>query len=244
MKTIILAGGYATRLQPLTIDQPKHLLHVADRPILDYLIEKLEPIPEVSEIFVITNEKFHKHFEKWAKEKKSDKKIHIINDGTTSNKDRLWSLGDIQFLLDKEDINEDIFVIGWDNLFCSGLEELCSFFREHGTVIGLHNVGNLELAKQYGNVTIGADNLITNFVEKPQKPTTSLSSTLIWILEKELLHHIQSVINSGKSDRAWDLIADICDTEKVYWFEIPGKWFDIGTLEQLEEADQYFKNYS
>ncbi|MCK9603887.1 MAG: sugar phosphate nucleotidyltransferase, partial [Candidatus Omnitrophica bacterium] len=67
MKALILAAGYATRLYPLTKEYPKPLLLVEDKPIIDYIVDKLERIEAISEIIVVTNSKFISCFKSWAK---------------------------------------------------------------------------------------------------------------------------------------------------------------------------------
>ena len=64
MKLIILAAGYATRLYPLTINQPKPLLKVSERPMIEHVIDHLKDVLELTGVIIISNEKFHGHFEK------------------------------------------------------------------------------------------------------------------------------------------------------------------------------------
>src|SRR3989344_3777654 len=66
MKAIILCGGYAKRLWPLTKYTPKPLLDINGKPILDHIVEKLEKIEDVDEILVSTNEKFAAPFMEWT----------------------------------------------------------------------------------------------------------------------------------------------------------------------------------
>src|SRR5258705_438029 len=66
MKVIILAAGYATRLYPLTLTQPKPLLPVAGKPMIEYVIDNLLPIGGLERIYVVTNAKFAGHFQRWA----------------------------------------------------------------------------------------------------------------------------------------------------------------------------------
>src|SRR3989338_8251204 len=111
MKAIILAAGYAVRLYPLTKDKPKPLLEVCGKPIAGHIIKRIEEIDEVDEIFIVTNAKFCHNFEEWLKNFNSKKRIKIINDLTTSNEDRLGSLGDVDFVIDKEGIRESILIV-------------------------------------------------------------------------------------------------------------------------------------
>ena len=117
MKAVVLAAGYATRLYPLTKDQPKPLLEVAGKPIAEHIIRKIEEVDEVDEIFIVTNNKFSEHFSKWVNSFSSSKKITVVNDQTMSNEDRLGSLGDIQFVIEKHNVEDDILVVAGDNLF-------------------------------------------------------------------------------------------------------------------------------
>ena len=65
MKALILAAGYATRLYPLTKEYPKPLLKVKNKPIIDYILNKLKLIKELNEIIVVTNSKFIARFREW-----------------------------------------------------------------------------------------------------------------------------------------------------------------------------------
>ena len=65
MESIILCAGYSTRLYPLTLNKSKCLLKIANKPILEHIVRKLEPIDELSKINIVTNAKFYNDFEKW-----------------------------------------------------------------------------------------------------------------------------------------------------------------------------------
>ena len=67
MKLIILAAGYATRLYPLTLNQPKPLLPVAGRPMLEHVLDKIGGFRHIDHAYVVTNAKFTEHFENWAR---------------------------------------------------------------------------------------------------------------------------------------------------------------------------------
>jgi glucose-1-phosphate thymidylyltransferase len=79
MQAIILAGGYGTRLYPLTINAPKPMIPIAGRPMIEYLIDKIKDREDISEIFIVSNEKFSHVFEKWLQDKPNSK-IIIVND--------------------------------------------------------------------------------------------------------------------------------------------------------------------
>ena len=84
MKAIILVAGYATRLYPLTKNTPKPLLQVGGKAIIDYIVEEINTLDAVDEIYVVSNHKFAKNFEEWAKEINNVKPITVIDDGTST----------------------------------------------------------------------------------------------------------------------------------------------------------------
>ena len=129
MKALILAAGYATRLYPLTKEFPKPLLEVKNKPIIDYIIDKLDSLGEVAEITVVTNSKFFPRLEAWKKKQKTTIPINILDDLTKDNATRRGAIGDMDFAIRKKKLNDDLLVIGGDNLFDSALEGFVSFCK-------------------------------------------------------------------------------------------------------------------
>jgi glucose-1-phosphate thymidylyltransferase len=242
MDVIILAAGYATRLYPLTKDQPKPLLPVNGRPILDYTLDKLKPIEGLGTIYCITNDRFAEHFEKWAQGKK-DFKIKVINDGTTNNDNRLGAVGDIHFLLNQESLHSDCLVLGGDNLFDFGLTEFAKFARSHKPAlsIGAYDCKDLEAAKQFGLVKINAGNKVIEFQEKPEHPKTTLVAMCLYFFPEETLKRVAEYMSSGESqDAPGHYIQWSSQEGEVYAHVFKDSWFDIGNLEAYEEANKWF----
>jgi glucose-1-phosphate thymidylyltransferase len=242
MKGIILAGGYATRLHPLTEHQPKHLLPIVNRPMLEYLLDELEPL-EIDHYYLVTNAKFAQRFTDWTTTLKPEwrKKITVVNDGTTSNEDRLGSLGDILFTIDKFNIQDDLFIIGADNLTDFAFQRLLDTFNEHKQpVVGVYDVKDIHLAKQFGVIEVNDLGVIASFEEKPEKPKSSLISTLFYILPIETFPIIVECVACGKADKAGNLIEALVARGHVYVVSHDGHWFDIGTHETYEQAKEFF----
>src|SRR5215203_4032447 len=102
MKVVVLAAGYATRLYPLTLDKPKPLLPVAGKPMLEHVMDNLDPIPYIDVVYVVTNAKFVDHFQKWADEysqKNSQFCFEVVNDQTTDDSNKLGAIGDMNLVL-------------------------------------------------------------------------------------------------------------------------------------------------
>ena len=131
MKAIILAAGYATRLYPLTKNMPKPLLPIANKPIIEYILDQINTIGQIDVVYVITNNKYYQHFLNWAndfhKKNASSKRLEIINDGTMTNESRLGSIGDIHYVISQKDLNDDLFIVAGDNLFDFQLNDLITY---------------------------------------------------------------------------------------------------------------------
>ena len=242
MEAIILAAGYSTRLYPLTENMPKSLLDVAGKPIIEHIIKKLEMIADLDTIHIITNDKFEQHFSKWLKSFDSTKKIEIINDKTKGNEERLGALGDINFAINKKNIDNDLIVVAGDNLFEMPLTDMFNFFKKKkSNIIALHDVKNIELAKHYGIVE-AENNLVVNFEEKPHNPKSTLASTGIYIFPKKTIELIKKYISQGNdADKTGSFIEWLYKRDKVYSYVTEKKWYDIGTVEQLEKANRHYK---
>lgn len=240
MKALILAAGYATRLYPLTENQPKPLLPIGKKKLIEHILDKIKGLQEIKEVFIVTNARFYDTFRIWKNSYSYPKKIILVNDGTVSKDDRLGAIGDINFVLREEDVNDDLLIIGGDNLFEDNLKKFLKIFQEKGSSIMLDDVKELEKAKLYGVVTLDKEQKIIRFMEKPPKPESTLVSTLIYAIKKEHLPLIQEAITNGFADHTGDFIGYLSRKEKVFGLKLSGRWFDIGSFESLKEAEKVF----
>ena len=242
MKALILAAGYATRLYPLTRDKPKGLLPVAGRPMIEYILRRIERVEEINEIYVVTNEAFARHFQEWRDTYRGKKKIDILNDGTTSDESKLGAIGDMKFALEEKRIDDDLFVMAGDNLFEFDLSQFFSFFKEKGASVAVYDVEDKELAKRYGIVKLDEGGRMIDFQEKPSHPATTLVSVCMYMFPRDKLPLIFAYLNEGNNpDAPGFYIAWLQEREPVYGFVFHGKWFDIGDLRCYQEADREYK---
>ena len=241
----MLAAGYGTRLYPLIKDTAKPLLQVGSQPIIDYLLEKIQPLPGLKEVVVVTNEKFHADFLDWAAlHKDFPVPITVMNDGTTSPEDRLGAVGDILFALTHLPEKDDLFVVGGDNLFDYSLEEFICFAqgKTPHVSIGLYDIGNIKAASKFGVVQMDDEHRIQIFEEKPAQPRSTLIAMCSYFLpvaSQALIFDYVAV--SEKTDKSGDYIHWLTESDAVFGFKFQGKWYDIGSIETYQEAQERFK---
>jgi glucose-1-phosphate thymidylyltransferase len=239
VRLILLAAGYATRLYPLTLDRPKPLLPVGGRPMIDWLLDSVDPIG-FDVRYVVTNSKFAEQFRGWAGGRGD---LVIVDDGTTSDDDRLGAIGDIGYVIAHEAIDDDLVVVAGDNLFSEGLDDFGRAAREGGSpLLAIHDVGDVELIRgRYNSIAIDEAGRITYFEEKPDKPRSSLSGIALYFYPRWALPLISEYLASGENpDQPGRLVQWLYPRTDVYTWRVRGDWYDIGSREQLAEADRVF----
>jgi len=236
MKAVVLAAGYATRLYPLTLDRPKPLLEVGGKPMLDWVLERLR-LMGVDETIVVTNAKFTPHFKAWAQDKTD---VTVVNDGTTTNDNRLGAIGDLGYALDQLELDDDLVVVAGDNLFTDDISGFASYGKEvDAPVIAVHDVGDLGLMREYNQVEIDESGRVLFMEEKPEQPRTTLAGVALYFYPRRALPLIQQYLDEGNNpDQPGRLPSWLYTRTPVYAWRFPGDWYDIGSREQLEEADR------
>ena len=239
MRAIILAGGYAKRLLPLTKDRPKPLLPIGNSCIIDYIFSKITELG-VKEIVISTNKKFEGNFQEWAKGKKL-KNIRIIPEPSLSEEEKLGPVKALELLLNELE-PDDYLITAGDNLFSLDLRDMVAYYRRmKSPVIALYDVESLELSKQYACVELGKDGRIIGFEEKPEKPKSTLTSTGIYLLPWRSISKVSSYLAEGNPpDPIGKFIGWLAGRDAVYGFKFSGYWYDIGSLESYRIAQKAF----
>jgi glucose-1-phosphate thymidylyltransferase len=245
MKVLILAAGYATRLYPLTLTQPKPLLPVAGKPMIEYVLDNIAPIGGIDRVYVVTNAKFAGAFQTWSdhyRATKSKLDFTIVNDQSTDDTNKLGAIGDMHLVITKEKVDDDLIVVAGDNLFSQSVEGFGAVCRrKKAPVLAVYDVGNLEEIKKYNSITLDKEGKITFFEEKPKNPTSTLTGIALYYYPKSSLPFIhQYMAEKNNPDQPGRLVQWMYQRTPVYTWTVPGLWFDIGSKESLEEANKIF----
>jgi glucose-1-phosphate thymidylyltransferase len=245
MNALILAAGYATRLYPLTLNKAKPLLPVGGKPIIEWLVDHLMELDELQLIYIVTNDKFAKDFQAWADSYQTRQpKAHfkIVNDGSTSDANKLGAIGDINLVLTRENLlSSDLLVLAGDNLFSDSIRGFVDFARNTEATVALYDVGDIEAIKKYATVSTDSSGVITQFEEKPEKPTSTLAAIALYYYSRSILPLFVTYLASGNNpDQPGRFLQWLYVRKPVKTFEIKGQWLDIGSKETLEAADKMF----
>jgi glucose-1-phosphate thymidylyltransferase len=249
MNVLILAAGYATRLYPLTEKKAKPLLEVAGKPMIEWVLDNLAPIPDLGTIYVVTNDKFAADFQAWADgyaQSQPKLKCKIVNDGSQSDADKLGAIGDIRFVITREELaGGALLVVAGDNLFSEPLTDFAAQARGSDAMLAIYDVGDLEAMKKYSSIKVDAEGVITHFEEKPAKPESTLTGIALYYFAPETLELFTTYIAAGNNpDQPGRFIQWLYTRKPVRTYQIKGTWFDIGSKESLEEANRIFAPFA
>jgi len=245
MKLLILAAGYAVRLQPLTLNTPKPLLPVGGKKIMDRILDKTAAVKGIDSIYIVSNHKFIRNFVAWRKDSIYRDKISLVDDGSMANETRLGAIRDMALAISEKAISDDLLVIAGDNLFDLNLVKFIDFAnrRADGVSVALYDIGDLEAAKKFGVVRVDKSGAVIEFEEKPQSPKSTLVSTGIYYFPKDKVPGILNYVRSEgqKLDAPGYYIKWLSMNDRVYGFSFKEKWCDIGDIASYNKADNEYK---
>ncbi len=226
MKTIILAGGFGTRLRPLTVNIPKPMAPVMNTPMLEHIINLLKKnnLTDITMMLFFQPEIIMNYF-------KDGKNWDVKIDYIIAEKD-LGTAGCIT--LAKEKIgNEKILIISGDVLTNFNLIDVINFHNEK------NSLATIVLTKvtdplRYGIVITEKDGKIKKFLEKPSwgEVFSDTINTGVYVLNPEILNHIPENANMDFSKNLFPLLLE--KKEALYGVICDGYWIDIGTLAEYK----------
>jgi dTDP-glucose pyrophosphorylase/CBS domain-containing protein len=219
---VIMAGGFGTRLRPLTDDTPKPMLKIGDRPLLQRTVERLRKsgIKSVNFTTHYLPEKIHDHF--------GDGSRFGVNINYVAEDKPLGTAGSLSLMPESD---EPLLVMNGDILTGVDFKELVRFHREHEAALTV-GVRQYEFKVPFG-VVQAENGVVRGLREKPKYEF--LVNAGIYLLEPEARGYIPT-------DRRFDMTdlisALVDDGKKVMTFPVVEYWLDIGQIEDFQRAQQ------
>ena len=228
MEAIILAGGFGTRLRPMTYTRAKSLLPIMNRPMITYLIDMLPQ--EVDKVILAVNYR-KKQIEEFFESYACGKEI-IVNDEPKP----LGTGGAIKFA--EKHITDQFFVLNSDIICSLDLGDMIKFHTMHQatSTISLWPVENVS---EFGVADVKEDGNIVKFVEKPrvEDAPSNLINAGAYLLEPFVFDYIKSGKLISLEQEIFPQI--IRDTNRFYGFQFQGYWMDIGRIRSYLEIHEF-----
>ncbi len=230
MHAFLLAGGFATRLWPLTERRPKPLLPLAGKPMLTHLVEK---IPAHIPVTVSTNAVFEDAFREWIASV-GRKDLALVVEGTRKDDQKLGALGAVAQWIEDEGIDDDLLILTGDNYLGFDLDAFLAAFTG-ASLLAAHDIGDLERAKAFG-VVLADGKRVTGFEEKPKEPKSTLVSTGCVLLPKAALPVLRAFAKV-KPDNLGGIFEELLAKGlPVECFTFREPWMDIGSFSSYLDA--------
>ncbi|MGB9915142.1 MAG: sugar phosphate nucleotidyltransferase [Candidatus Bathyarchaeales archaeon] len=231
MKAVILAGGFATRLRPLSCIRPKTLFPIVNKPLLQWIFERLART-DIREVILAVNLQTQFYIKKQRIPKNGLRikysidppKMPLGTAGPIKKAERLLG-GTEPFLVLNGDIFADV--------------DYSEIVKKHGETNALATIALYEVKdpSRYGVAEITKDGLVKRFIEKPAKGTapTNLINAGIYVLSPKVL----SYIPKGRSvSMEREIFPKLVEESKLYGHVIKGLWQDIGKPEEYLQANK------
>jgi glucose-1-phosphate thymidylyltransferase len=244
MIAIILCAGFGTRMYPLTRNQPKSLLPVAGKPVLDYLADQLVGLSGLEAVHLISNALFFGQFEQWRRQWEPEFSsrgiaVHLYNDGITSDDRRLGAGGDLAFVMGQLDLPDGALIAAGDNILQFELHPIWESFRtsRKNTVIAIFEEDSLKL-RRTGVLKLDGDRVV-GLAEKPAAPPSRWSCPPFYFLNRAALEQLQTFLSQRRPpDAMGHLIQYLVDKVPVYAVRVNGGRLDIGATDTYAKANQ------
>ncbi|GEM_PF-30358 len=242
MDAIVLAAGYATRLAPYTTNFPKPLLRVGGEPLLNHTVRPMLESGRIDRVIVITNARFLAHFTVWGdrfceEHDLSCSRIQVLSDGTSTNEDRLGSIGDLAFAAEQANVTGDVLVTCADKLFTFSLADLIETFEESGVITNVCcDTGSIDCVRnRFGCVEIDEQGRILSFEEKPAEPRSSIQSIAFYVYPASILGLLPTYLETESPDAPGNLLRWLLGREAAQaWLADVESCADVGAPASYE----------
>jgi glucose-1-phosphate thymidylyltransferase len=232
MKIIILAGGFATRLWPLTEQRAKPLLLLKNKALISHMVED---IPHDISIIISTNQAFKNDFILWKKKEFPNRNIEIFIEDSASDKEKIGALGAISYLIQEQNIDDDLMVLAGDNYFGFSIQDFIHFYNNK-PLLAVYDIQEKSLAKSFGVVISHDGKTVDSFEEKPENPSSTLVSTGAYIFPKKNLQDIcdYAKVHNDNLGGIFEYLKQKLEVICVFTFH--EKWFDVGSFHGYLDA--------
>ena len=249
MIAVVLCAGFATRMYPLTENFPKPLLAVANRPVIDYLMDQLVQLPGLEVIYLVSNGKFYPHFAEWRRRWNHAARpccpvVELLNDGAMDNDHRLGASADFQLVMKKVPETARVLVTAGDNIYRFDIKPLWEIFihSDRHYIVALPETDRKKLNKT-GVLELAPDDRVTRLFEKPAHPSSEWFCPPLYFFQWTVTRRLDEFLkhNAG-SDAPGHFIDFLCRKDPVYAFRLNASRLDIGSIETFQAADHYLRN--
>ena len=242
MIALVLCGGHANKLYPLTRSMPKALLPIVGRPILSHLMDKLICLQGLDAIWVVIDAHDQAVFDRWQKNydqenTRKDLPIRLVDNAFATSDQNTGAIADLWAVLWRGQIQEDVLVVAGEQFFDFNIQEVLDQFlkkRQIWVVGGQVDPDQIRLRRSMAKVN--AEGRLTVFKEKPQQVSSSLTVHAIYFFTKDMLPMIGDYLEDGQPPECPGYFIEWLYTRKpVHVYQMNGTSYYFQTIEEYAD---------
>lgn len=245
LTAIILSGGFATRLYPLTLHTSKSLLPLGGRFVIDFQVDVLVQVPSIGDIYVVTNKKFYSALQCWRDASPHKERITLVSNGVMELEDRKGTMGDLYYVLQQAGFNNNIVVLGNDNLFEDPLGYVVNFAkRQNEMVVAVNEFAKTNCISQSHEIVLDKKTFqIQEFRDRVRQVTSPYYAACLYMIPKHKLSVIADYLESQgyHPEPAQHFISWALENKHpFYGYLMPGLRFDTGDHNSYKKTCEWF----
>jgi glucose-1-phosphate thymidylyltransferase len=237
---LVLGGGYGTRLfgEPsLGVYVPKGLISIGGQPAIERCLGSFKD-ERIDRVIIETNNEGKIPYEEWLKTSGGEENMELFVESISTRDNCLGVLETINLTNKQYGFNKPVLLLAPDNLFTSPQTQIFDYGSSTNATILTYEVESIDQAKKYGVINLDGKTIV-GCTEKPENPYSKNIRTACEIWTPKLFDKLEQWLTKGNSDRTGDFIGNLIKQGiQITSCPVNGKWIDIGSEEDLAEAQK------
>ena len=245
MQAVVLAAGFGKRMGRYK-ENPKALLEIGGRPILDHVLAFLGEIPGLEKVNIRTNALYYPLFKEWLKKSEYTGLVELCSNGARTSDSRLGAIGDLEDVCSKKNIDGDLIVTAADNIFEFSVTSFLEFASSiDGDVVAVEETGERKTLKKGGVLKLTNDSRVIEFEEKPEKPGSRLVALPLYRVSRQTVPQLKKYMADGNDhDNLGSFFAWSYRRRPLFAYRIEGERHHVTDLASYKRIASLFDKKS
>jgi len=245
MQAVVLAAGFGKRMGRYK-ENPKALLEIGGRPILDHTLSFLGEAPGLEKVNIRTNALYYPLFKEWLKKSEFTGLVELCSNGVLADDERLGAIGDLEDVCSKKNITDDIIVTAGDSIFDFSIVPFLEYASSvDGDVIAVAETKERKALKAGGVVKLTSDSRVIEFEEKPEKPGSRLLALPLYRVSGQTIPQLKKYMMDGNDrDNLGSFFAWSYRRRPLHAYRIEGERHHVTDLASYRKITSLFEKKS
>ena len=245
MQAVILAAGFGKRMGSYK-ENPKALLDIGGRPVIDHLLGFLGQAPEIDRVSVRTNGLYYPLFKEWLKKSEFTGFVELCSNGIQSSDESLGAVGDLEGICSRKGINDDFVVAAGDSIFDFSILPFLEFGGSvDGDVVAITETAERKALKSGGVVKVASESRVIEFEEKPSRPRSKLLALPLYRVSRDTIPQLKRYLMDGNDrNNLGSFFGWSYRRRPLYAFRVEGERHHLTDLSSYKKIASHFKEKS